>query len=365
MPPVKSTSTSKKKKTTRSSSVAKNSPVLAPLGAQALLVATWQRLKAVWPQILVTSIIFFFLIALYNLFFILAGGTWFVTVLIGGGVSSNLVGLAIFFLLTFFLTLFFIQIIYQTALLLVVARADQADSSLGLLQQIKRRMVPALLASLVVVILTVGGLFFFIVPGLVFAFLLMFVLYEVVLEEAELKQAVQTSVQIVRQNLGQIIQQWLVLLGLGMAGSLIGLIISKAVDVPLLSFFISILLGWFSLTYWYFVYRDCRRRTNFKKETHLVGIYLMAGLGWLAILSLVIIFSLKVMLIKNLVTQWLGTTTRGYVPQEFYEKEARTESSLEADDRLQYEQIRSLLRERGEQPKKPQVQPLELLDDVE
>lgn len=176
---------------------------------------------------------------------------------------------------------------------------------LGLMKLIEKSfplIVPVMLTNFLMGILVWGGLWCFVIPGVIMAILMNYVMMEVVFEKKKGMEAIKSSIMIVGQNFGDIflkgLYMWLIMMGIsailnmgtnsndeGIAG-ISGLI----------SMVVNIVISFFSLIYSVLVYDEARKRTDFKKKSNFAWVYITSIIGWIMAILLI---SLAVNLVRE------------------------------------------------------------------
>lgn len=147
-------------------------------------------------------------------------------------------------------------------------------------------VIPLFLVSILTFILTFGALFVFILPAILFAFLLIFVQFEVILNNQRSTSSIKRSVTLVSKHFGGILIRLILLvliyLGISVLGNLIGKIGPETqVLVGIVSFLINLLLGWFALAYQITLYKQARVGSEQESGKGIVWMWVIAVLGWL------------------------------------------------------------------------------------
>lgn len=155
-------------------------------------------------------------------------------------------------------------------------------------------VIPLFLVNFLTSILTFGAFFVFILPAILFYFLLIFVQFEVVLNNQRWLGAVRRSVFIVSKNFGAILIRLIiiVLIYIGIAIIIPDLLYKigpeTQIFVGIISFLINLLLGWYMLAYYITLYKQARVGLEQEKGKGIVWIWIIAIIGWLTAAILII-----------------------------------------------------------------------------
>ncbi len=149
-------------------------------------------------------------------------------------------------------------------------------------------LVPAIwVAGILSTFLTVGSMFVFIFPMIIFAFLLIFVNYEVILNKQKPMAALKRSYALVTENFFEILVRWLAIMGLYILISFIipNLLIKISPELAILvagiSFIVNILLTWFMLIYSVLMYKHVAKHSSELKEKSIAWMWIVAIIGWI------------------------------------------------------------------------------------
>lgn len=155
-------------------------------------------------------------------------------------------------------------------------------------------IIPLFLVGILTFVLTFGAFFVFILPAILFYFLLIFVQFEVVLNNQRWLGAVRRSVFIVSKNFGVILIRLIVivLIYIGIAIIIPDLLYKigpePQIFVGIISFLINLLLGWYMLAYYITLYKQARVGLEQEKGKGIVWIWIIAIIGWLIAAILII-----------------------------------------------------------------------------
>ncbi|MBI2337853.1 tetratricopeptide repeat protein [Candidatus Daviesbacteria bacterium] len=184
-----------------------------------------------------------------------------------------------------------ISSVLQIASIIIVDQNGKA--SLG--NTLKRGfglIIPLSLTGILAFVLTVGAVFVLILPALLFAFLLVFVQYEVILNNQKWTAAIKRSVTVVSHHFGAIFLRllllWLIGIGFFVFSSILQNILPKDSSwaVSIISFFFNLLFGWFSLAYSITLYKQAKSGMEQEKGKGIAWMWIVAIIGWLIAIGL-------------------------------------------------------------------------------
>ncbi len=207
---------------------------------------------------------------------------------ISGSTITILVMIAVVFGLIYLIVGSALQI---TSILLV---DSQGKTSLG--SAFKKSLglvMPLFLVSILTFILTFGALFVFILPAILFSFLLIFVQFEVILNNQRWLGAVKRSVFVVSHNFGAILIRLIIIVLIYLA---IAIVIPSLLNkigpevqifVGIISFLINLLFGWYMLAYEITLYKQSLAAYAAKQAK--IGLEQESGKGiiWMWIVSII------------------------------------------------------------------------------
>lgn len=332
------------------------------MGIQELLKATWEHLKLVWKKLLLISVLVMALMFGLTLVVSLVVGVFGVAMVagaIGGSFSLAAMLPVILVVLMGVIGGIIITSAFQAGMLLVVAEPESTDSAWAMAKRGFAFAVPIIVANIVVSLLVLGGMALFIVPGLVIAILLSFVLYEIVLHKQSLGSAFANSATIIKQNFSAVFMRWLAMVGVaflfGLALAVLGAIPGINVLLGLLNPVLSAVLSWLVLIYWFLVYKQTRERTNFSQTASVTWMYVVGAIGW--VVMVVMIMSVGSLLTTALSAlndnEYRGSTQYNdmleEVDSEALFNDMLLEESLTEEDRQQIEDIKKMM-ESGDFP---------------
>jgi len=201
---------------------------------------------------------------------------------ISGSTVTILVVIAVVFGLIYLIVGSALQI---SSILLV---DSQGKTSLG--NAFKKSLgliIPLFLVGILTFILTFGAFFVFILPAILFYFLLIFVQFEVVLNNQRWLGAVKRSVLVVSHNFGAILIRLIIIILIYLA---IAVVIPSLLNrigpevqifVGIISFLINLLLGWYMLAYNITLYKQARVALESEREKSIIWMWIISIIGWL------------------------------------------------------------------------------------
>lgn len=210
----------------------------------------------------------------------------------GGGLSSYS-GIALilmsFLALVWIIALVIVGFVFQIGLILIVGNYPQKLTIGEIIRKSLGLILPFIVVSLLVFIIVVGGLFVLIIPYLVFAFLLMFAIYEVILNNTKGVEALRRSVMIVVRHFGPLLIRILILIGIYIGFAIISSLISginKSVGVlvSIIWFVVNILLSWFILAFMVTLYKQAKEGLDTDTTSHMKWLWIVSIIGWVLII---------------------------------------------------------------------------------
>jgi len=158
-------------------------------------------------------------------------------------------------------------------------------------------IIPLSFISVISLFVSLGGLSFFILPAFIFAYLFLFVSYEVVCDNQRGINAFKRSYAIATHNFGEVFIRIIIICVISFAFSIVGdLIIHQIPTFAFIWVFISILVSWYQLCYSFTLYQQARVHTDLNKPVSLLWVWVISAVGW-------IIFLLLMFFLINLSTQ--------------------------------------------------------------
>lgn len=262
----------------------------------ALFSQSWQTFTQSMLSLFILNIlgivIYIGLAVVAFLFFILSGAGSF---LLKNGlqgiattlpsISGSTIAILVVIAVIFGLISLIVGSILQIASILLVD--SQGKTSMGsAFKKSLSLIVPLSLVSILTFILTLGGLFVFILPAILFSFLLIFVQFEVILNNQRWLEALRRSVLLVSRHFGGILIRLILLILIYLAYAIVTNLIGKIgseiqVLVGIISFLINLLLGWFAIAYQITLYKQARNGLEQEKGKGILWIWIVAILGWL------------------------------------------------------------------------------------
>lgn len=218
------------------------------------------------------------------------------------GLESTLMALApsMIILLIIFVPLFIIGSIIIGSIIqsgsILILEEENSSQKISFSQIIRKGfgfVIPLLLTSFLVSIIVFGGFFVFVIPAFVFAMFLIFTPYEVVLGNKRWIEAIKGSFLIVSKNFGEIFLRILVIFGFSF---LIGILSSTFSNIdnvgPMFSLvftLISVVVGWYSIAYYFTLYKQAKATVNPSEKVSLKWVWIVSIIGW--IIGMLVIIS--------------------------------------------------------------------------
>lgn len=153
-------------------------------------------------------------------------------------------------------------------------------------------VVPLFLVNILILALFLGAFFAFILPAILFSLLLIFVQFEVILNNQRLFGAIKRSVLLVSRNFGAILIRLIIIVLLYIV---IMIIIPNLLDkigpevqiyVSIISFLLNSLVGWYMLAYYVVLYKQARVGIEQEKGKGILWMWIVALIGWLMALGI-------------------------------------------------------------------------------
>ena len=249
-------------------------------------------LNEAWEMLTPSLLPLFKLSAISLLMVVLLGGL-FAGLALGGSMAGGLdhmnVPLIVFSSVAGGLSLFVISVAINIALVETIEKKGSI-APLVALKSAFPRVLPLFITGLLTTFLIMGSAVLFLMPGILVLLLLSFANLEVILNKQSPLQAIKRSAQIVQENFGQLFVKWgayfLIYIGIAviipnvlqnMAPRLTGLI-------ELIKFFVSFILGWFTIAYSIVIYKKLNKTPRTKS---VWWIWLMAAIGWVIFFLLI------------------------------------------------------------------------------
>lgn len=215
-----------------------------------------------------------------------------------------MIGVVIVFLCL--ITFFVIALAAGIAPVLIVGRYKE---NIGFWEAVKksfRYIIPLYFTNLLIFLLCLGGFFLFIFPAVVFSFLFMFAVYEVILNDKRFFGAIRRSVLLVSRRFGPIFARVIIFIAayvflVGIIPSLLrGSGSSGNIFVSIFVLLINFFAGYFSVCYYITLYKQARVGLEKEEGGSYWWIWVIAILGWIMFFALVFIVS---SLIVNLIQE--------------------------------------------------------------
>ena len=261
-----------------------------------LITRSWERFKISWKSLLlITLAIYAISFAGIAVLMIILFGGGALTAINSGGIDNNLMQvlgtmapLAIVLFLIYIVLMLVVGVVSGAAMMLAVDKAEQKPSIGSLLQMGIKLLWPMVLTSLLVAFLTLGGIFVFIIPGIIISVYLVFSNYEVVLNGQKTSQALKNSATIIGQNFGVLFLRYLVVIGIAIAIGMVGGILQGATEkvaglsglINLVVMVAQMAMSGYVIVYMYFLYKEARALTDFKRPASLSWMWIISIIGW-------------------------------------------------------------------------------------
>lgn len=179
-----------------------------------------------------------------------------------------------------FLALLSLSLVFQGANLKIL------DENLSIRNALKSsyKFVPQLLiSSFVAGFLVLGGLFLFFVPGLIIAFFLIFIPYEIILADKKVIPAIKSSVTMVKRNFKEVLFKVIALvLPIVVIIEIFDGILNEpnSSEVSPIFNLITYIIGVFGMVYIYRLYKQIKAKSGESKQISLKWLVLTSTIGW-------------------------------------------------------------------------------------
>lgn len=281
--------------TTNVTSDQKSSAIFSPISE--LISKSWDMVKVSWKNLLILGIILWVPVIAIVMMMALGLGGSFAVMGSMAEISPAAIGTMIVVGALALVAMMVFSSVIGTSMMISVAEAQQKPSVGSLISRGLKLFLPVFFTSLLMFFIIYGGLFLLIIPGIIIAILTGFSIYEVVFTEHRYVAAIKNSVKMVAQNFGELFVRVLVIIGIS-----IGLVIVESIlqnmaggesseAMPLISLVMGVvqmIFGWFIMCYYFLLYTEARKATDFNKSASITWMWVVAVLGWL--LSVVVLF---------------------------------------------------------------------------
>lgn len=175
---------------------------------------------------------------------------------------------------------------------LILLMADYPERKMGVGGALKKGLtfvIPLFFAGCIAFFLTTGAFFVFIFPAFVIAFLLMYVQYEIVLNDKGPLAAVTSSVRAVSSHFGEILVRMFLyyLLYIAVVAFIPNLLRridpTTGIMIGFLSVIANVFIGWFGFAYGIVLFRQTNEHTDYSKKPNVLWIWIVAVVGWVIV----------------------------------------------------------------------------------
>lgn len=180
-------------------------------------------------------------------------------------------------------------LVVNISIMLVLAESQTNLSLIDLIKLAFKKVVPLLVLSLLSGLIVAGGFVMLIIPGILFAILLSYSSYYLILDQVSPIEAMRKSVYLVSKNFGVIFIRLITLFGMSFViGILFNMLSSQNNGFSLLSTIISMIFnlvfGWFSISFLIIVFQEAKKIAGDGKGK-LLWMVIVALIGWIIILG--------------------------------------------------------------------------------
>lgn len=177
-----------------------------------------------------------------------------------------------------------ISAVSQIAMVMIAAEATTGVNNA--LRKSFGKIIPLLVTGIFTSLLVFGAFFMFIVPAFIVGFFLIFVQFEVILNNKNLGAAVKRSTSLVARNFGYVFTRvfmYFILVGIldiFIPNILLEIEPATGIYVAIYSIFASVVFGWYATVYFVKVYQHV---SDQQEEVSTAWIYIISLLGWLIV----------------------------------------------------------------------------------
>lgn len=205
------------------------------------------------------------------------------------GVLGLLVYLTKFYLLVLLaiplvILLMVVSVAISAGMMLVVY-----DENIAVKEAMKKgisKFLPLFWAGLLTGFIVFGGFFPFVIPAVVFAFLLIFTKYEIVLNDQGVVSALKRSIYLAKSNVGEVIVRvgafiLFSIVVLGLVPAFLGLMgMMGKIFSFLYSLILNFVYSWYSVCYFVLLYKSLKDKTPGETGKGLLILGVISILGW-------------------------------------------------------------------------------------
>lgn len=271
-----------------------------------LLKRTWDVFTKTFLNLFVFNIVIQGVIIALTFFVLLLVGINLLSNFLQGVPQKNLIAavftsgspgfMLIFIVCIAYIVVIVLSLILQIANILIIAGYKEKFSFGNIFNKSLNLVLPFFITSLLFGLIVLGGTFVFVIPGIIFSFIFMFYLYEIILNNKKGMGSLKGSLAIVSDNFWAIFLRLLLLLLLFLAllipyfiivfvfaaigsslGSNIGGVKNVLTVIPTLFGWI---IGWYVSIFVFVLYDEAKSRTNFEKPVSMKWVWTISIIGW-------------------------------------------------------------------------------------
>lgn len=218
--------------------------------------------------------------------------------------SNYVANLAVAFSLTLIVSILSSIIVGIVSLIIFDEMHRKKNESIEILSAISKSfkiIIPYIILSIIVGMLTLGGFFLFIIPAIMITVVFSLSTYELILNNASPIQSMKNSYDLVKKNLGVLIERWLIIFALGFAigfvlgivSAILGIIPGMAIIAQIVTTIFQVIFGWFSIAFFYHTYIELKEKTTVNEDVSITWTYVVGVIGLILLfLNIFVIISI-------------------------------------------------------------------------
>lgn len=218
--------------------------------------------------------------------------------------SNYVANLAVAFSLTLIVSILSSIIVGIVSLIIFDEMNRKKNESIEILSAISKSfkiIIPYIILSIIVGMLTLGGFFLFIIPAIMIIVVFSLSTYELILNNASPIQSMKNSYDLVKKNLGVLIERWLIIFAMGFAigfvlgivSVILGIIPGMAIIAQIFTTIFQVIFGWFSIAFFYHTYIELKEKTTVNEDVSITWTYVVGVIGLILLfLNIFVIISI-------------------------------------------------------------------------
>lgn len=254
--------------------------------------------------------------------------------------GSASVSFAIVLILVIFLTVIgalIIGTLTRIGSLIVLHEPQEKKMAFGsIIKKSLPKIVPVLILDLLIGFAVFGGFFLLIIPALIFSYFFLFAPFIMVYEGAGITDSLKKSYVIATKHFSDVFPRvlllYVIIFAVGFGSSMIGIVFSF---IPIIGFvfqmlinMVSVVIGWYGLSYIYVVYTHSHRLAHdTDKPKHMIWVWVGAAIGWaIGVFVMIAFIALIVVIAQN-------------EKKSSLKEETKIEESIETDINSSFENV--------------------------